>query len=225
MRKIIYLIVFVSLSAFSQGNTDRDLGDFSDVSVYDGINLEIVKSDANRVEIRGNNTKFVVVKNKNGDLKIRLNLEKRFSGDRTKVTLFYKTLYSLTSHEGANVFSKDTLKQADLNLKASTGSRQNLTLDLNTLGTIAATGASIILSGDVEYHDTSASTGAEINAVKLMTTETYANATTGGVLEITTSKDLEASSKVGGIINVHSKTEKITEKIAMGGTVNYLYEQ
>ena len=45
MRKIIYLIVFISLSAFSQGNTDRDLGDFSDVSVYDGINLEIVKSD------------------------------------------------------------------------------------------------------------------------------------------------------------------------------------
>ena len=225
MRKIIYLIVFVSLSAFSQGNTDRDLGDFSDVSVYDGINLEIVKSEENRVEIRGNNTKFVVVKNKNGDLKIRLNLEKRFSGDRTKVTLFYKTLYSLTSHEGANVFSKDTIKQADLNLKASTGSRQNLTLDLNTLGTTAATGASIILSGDVEYHDTSASTGAEINAIKLMTTETYANATTGGILEITTSKDLEASSKVGGIINVHSKTEKITEKIAMGGTVNYLYDQ
>ena len=93
MRKIIYLIIFVSLSAFSQGNTDRDLGDFSDVSVYDGINLEIVKSEENRVEIRGNNTKFVVVKNKNGDLKIRLNLEKRFSGDRTKVTLFYKTLY------------------------------------------------------------------------------------------------------------------------------------
>ena len=58
-----------------------------------------------------------------------------------------------------------------------------------------------------------------------MTTETYANATTGGILEITTSKDLEASSKVGGIINVHSKTEKITEKIAMGGTVNYLYDQ
>ena len=225
MRKIIYLIVFISLSAFSQGNTDRDLGDFSDVSVYDGINLEIVKSDANRVEIRGNNTKFVVVKNKNGDLKIRLNLEKRFSGDRTKVTLFYKTLYSLTSHEGANVFSKDTIKQADLNLKASTGSRQNLTLDLNTLGTTAATGASIILSGDVEYHDTTASTGAEINAIKLMTIETYANATTGGVLEITASKDLEASSKVGGIINVHSKTEKITEKIAMGGAVNYLYDQ
>ena len=225
MRKIIYLIVFVSLSAFSQGNTDRDLGDFSDVSVYDGINLEIVKSEENRVEIRGNNTKFVVVKNKNGDLKIRLNLEKRFSGDRTKVTLFYKTLYSLTSHEGANVFSKDTIRQADLNLKASTGSRQNLTLDLNTLGTTAATGASIILSGGVEYHDTSSSTGAEINAIKLMTTETYANATTGGVLEVTASKDLEASSKVGGIINVHSKTEKITEKIAMGGTVNYLYDQ
>tara|TARA_X000001036_G_scaffold318769_1_gene297195 strand:+ start:27 stop:704 length:678 start_codon:yes stop_codon:yes gene_type:complete len=225
MRKIIYLLVFVSLSAFSQGKIDRILGDFSDVSVYDGINLEIIKSEENKVEITGNNTKFVVVKNKNGNLKIRLNLEKRFSGDRTKVTLFYKTLYSLTSHEGANVFSKDTIKQADLNLKANTGSRQNLTLDLNSLGTTAVTGATIILSGKVEYHDTSTSTGAEINAVKLITTETYANATSGGILEIIASKELEASSKLGGIINVYSKTEKIIEKIGIGGVINYRYDQ
>ena len=115
--------------------------------MYDGINLELIKSEENKVEITGNNTNFVVVKNKNGDLKIRLNLEKKFSGDKTKVTLYYKTLYIIISHEGSNIFSKEKIKQADINIKAHTGSRQNLTVDLNTLTTTAATGANINISG------------------------------------------------------------------------------
>ena len=225
MKYTIYILLFFTIPALSQLNIDRDLGDFSKVAVYDGINLELVKSEENKVEITGKNTSFVVVKNKNGDLKIRLNLERRFSGDRTRVTLYYKTLYNIISHEGSNVFSKDTLKQADLNVKANSGSRQNFLVNLNTLNTTAATGANINVSGKVEYHDTSVSTGAEINAEKLRTTETYAASTTGGVLNISATKELEANSKLGGIINVYEKTDKITESISVGGVVNYIYDQ
>ena len=225
MKHIIYILLLFTIPVISQVKIDRDLGDFSKVAVYDGINLELVKSEENKVEITGKNTSFVVVKNKNGDLKIRLNLERRFSGDRTKVTLYYKSLYNIISHEGSNIFSKDTLKQADLNIKANSGSTQNFLVNLNTLNTVAATGANINISGKVEYHDTTVSTGAEINAEKLRTTETYATSTTGGVLNVSANKELEANSKLGGIINVHEKTDKITESISVGGVVNYLYDQ
>ena len=225
MKHIIYILLLFTIPVISQVKIDRDLGDFSKVAVYDGINLELVKSDENKVEITGKNTSFVVVKNKNGDLKIRLNLERRFSGDRTKVTLYYKSLYNIISHEGSNIFSKDPLKQADLNIKANSGSTQNFLVNLNTLNTVAATGANINISGKVEYHDTTVSTGAEINAEKLRTTETYATSTTGGVLNVSANKELEANSKLGGIINVHEKTDKITESISVGGVVNYLYDQ
>ena len=93
MKNITYILLLFTISIFSQVKIDRELGDFSKVAVYDGINLELIKSEENKVEISGKNTSFVVVKNKNGDLKIRLNLERRFSGDRTKVNLYYKTLY------------------------------------------------------------------------------------------------------------------------------------
>ena len=225
MKNTIYILLLFTIPTLSQIKIDRDLGEFSKVAVYDGINLELVKSQENKVEITGKNTSFVVVKNKNGDLKIRLNLERRFSGDRTKVTLYYKTLYNIISHEGSNVFSKDTIKQADLNIKANTGSTQNMLINLNTFNTTAATGANINVSGRAEYHDSSVSTGAEINAEKLITTETYASATTGGVLNVSAIKELEANSKLGGIINVHEQTDKITETISVGGVVNYLYDQ
>ena len=225
MKNTIYILLLFTIPTLCQVKIDRDLGQFSKVAVYDGINLELVKSEENKVEITGKNTSFVVVKNKNGDLKIRLNLERRFSGDRTKVTLYYKTLYNIISHEGSNVFSKDTINQADLNIKANTGSTQNMLINLNTFNTTAATGANINVSGKTEYHDSSVSTGAEINAENLMTTETYASATTGGVLNVSATKELEANSKLGGIINVHEKTDKITESISVGGVVNYIYDQ
>ena len=225
MKHIVIIFLLGTVTFLGQSKIDRDLGDFSKVAVYDGINLELVKSEENKVEITGKNTNFVVVKNKNGDLKIRLNLERRFSGDKTKVTLFYKTLYNIISHEGSNIFSKDTMKQADLNLKANTGSTVNVIVALNTLNTTSATGSTVNLSGNAEYHDCSTSTGAEIDAEKLATTETYATSTTGGLIEVSAKKELEVNSKLGGIINVHYKTDKIVESISLGGVVNYIYNE
>ena len=225
MKKIIYLLTLVILPNLLTAQTERKIGDFQKLSVYDGINVELIKSDENRVEITGKNTDYIVVKNKNGDLKIRLSVEKRFSGNRTKVSVFYKKIYSVISHEGANVFSKDTIKQADLNLKANSGSKQNMIVDLNTLQLTATAGAKINLTGTSQYQDLSATTGAEIMVSKLDNEEATAVSTTGALIDIATTKELKVNSKIGGIINVHTKTDKITEKISVGGVVNYLYEQ
>ena len=225
MKKTIFIFLVGTLSLFSQVEIERQLGEFSKVSVYDGINLELVKSEENKVEISGKNTSYIVVKNKNGDLKIRLNLEKRFAGDNTVVKLYYKTLYNIISHEGANVFSKDVIKQPDLFVKASTGSSQSLVVNLNTLKTTAATGASIEISGESAFHETIVTTEAKINAQKLTTVESEAVSNTGGIVDVSASKELKVNSKLGGIINVHNKTDKITEKISTGGVINYLYNQ
>ena len=224
MKKIIYLMALALLPNLLSAQTERKIGDFQKLSVYDGINVELIKSDTNRVEINGKNTAYIVVKNKNGDLKIRLSVERRFSGNRTKVSVFYKSLYSIISHEGANVFSKDTINQADLNLKANSGSRQNMIVKLNTLQATATAGAKINIKGLAKYQELSATTGAEIMASKVENEEANVVSTTGALIDVSTTKDLKVNSKIGGIINVHTKTDKITEKISVGGAVNYLYD-
>jgi len=224
MKKIIYILALVVLPNLLSAQTERKIGDFQKLSVYDGINVELIKSDTNRVEINGKNTAYIVVKNKNGDLKIRLSVERRFSGNRTKVSVFYKSLYSIISHEGANVFSKDTINQADLNLKANSGSRQNMIVKLNTLQATATAGAKINIKGLAKYQELSATTGAEIMASKVENEEANVVSTTGALIDVSTTKDLKVNSKIGGIINVHTKTDKITEKISLGGAVNYLYD-
>ena len=207
----------------SQEEINRNLGKFTKLSIYDGINVELIKSDENKVEASGENTRFVVVKNKNGNLKIRLNVQKRFSGDRTMVKLYYKNIYSFIAHEGSNIFSKDTIKQADLKIKGHTGSRIDIPVELNSISVTSTAGAKITLRGSSTYLEASSATGSEINARNMVIEDGEVSALSGSMVDVRAEISLEAVARIGGVVNVHSKTERITEKVSLGGSVIYLY--
>ena len=223
MKHILFLATIFSISSFSQQNITMDVGDFNSLTIYDGIKVELKKSETNSVEITGNNSASTIVKNKNGSLKIRLNLEKKFSGE-TNVVLNYKEISRITSHEGAYVFSKDTIAQHELNIKAHTGSKQDYIINTAFLNTTSATGSSIVLKGSSKYHDVTAMSGSKVFAASLLNEETTATSSTGAVIDLSAVKEIEATVKAGGIINIHTKTEKIIKKVVFGGSVNLLYE-
>ena len=223
MKRFILTLLIIPSLLVSQEEINRNLGEFTKLSIYDGINVELIKSDENKVEASGENTRFVVVKNKNGNLKIRLNVQKRFSGDRTMVKLYYKNIYSFIAHEGSNIFSKDTLKQADLKIKGHTGSRIDIPVELNSISVTSTAGAKITLRGSSTYLEASSATGSEINARNMVIEDGEVSALSGSMIDVRAETSLEAIARIGGVINVHSKTERITEKVSLGGAVIYLY--
>ena len=223
MKRFILTLLIIPSLLVSQEEINRNLGEFTKLSIYDGINVELIKSDENKVEASGENTRFVVVKNKNGNLKIRLNVQKRFSGDRTMVKLYYKNIYSFIAHEGSNIFSKDTLKQADLKIKGHTGSRIDIPVELNSISVTSTAGAKITLRGSSTYLEASSATGSEINARNMVIDDGEVSALSGSMIDVRAETSLEAIARIGGVINVHSKTERITEKVSLGGAVIYLY--
>tara|TARA_B100000941_G_C28490432_1_gene547599 strand:- start:1275 stop:1946 length:672 start_codon:yes stop_codon:yes gene_type:complete len=223
MKRFILTLLIIPSLLVSQEEINRNLGEFTKLSIYDGINVELIKSDENKVEASGENTRFVVVKNKNGNLKIRLNVQKRFSGDRTMVKLYYKNIYSFIAHEGSNIFSKDTIKQADLKIKGHTGSRIDVPVELNSISVTSTAGAKITLRGTSTYLEASSATGSEINARNMVVEDGEVSALSGSMVDVRVETNLEAIARIGGVINVHSKTERITEKVSLGGSVIYLY--
>jgi len=223
MKRFILTLLIIPNLLVSQEEINRNIGEFTKLSIYDGINVELIKSDENKVEASGQNTRFVVVKNKNGNLKIRLNVQKRFSGDRTMVKLYYKNIYSFIAHEGSNIFSKDTIKQADLKIKGHTGSRIDIPVELNSISVITTAGAKITLRGSSTYLDASSATGSEINARNMIIEDGEVSALSGSMVDVRAETSLEAIARIGGVINIHSKTERITEKVSLGGAVIYLY--
>ena len=180
MKKTLFLLLILSsFFSYSQNEIKRELGDFYKIQTYDLLKVNLIKSDKNYVIISGQHPNYVVVKNKNGELKIRMGIEKRLSGSETKVDLYYKTIYRIEAKEGSVVFSKDTVSEPSLFLKS-----QNL---------------------------------------KTETTKVFIKA--GGVVDVYTTSLLELDLKAGGEVNVHHKTNKIIEKITLGGIVNYLYNK
>ena len=63
MKKIIYILALATIPSLLTAQTEMKIGDFQKLSVYDGINVELIKSETNRVEITGKNTAYIVVKN------------------------------------------------------------------------------------------------------------------------------------------------------------------
>ena len=223
--KILLITLLVTQFVFSQNQNSRKIGDFKILKVYDLINLELIKAEENYADISGQHSNSVVVKNKNGELKVRMGIERRFRGANTKVKIFYNNIDKIYVHEGAFVFAKDTISQAALYVKADEGARVAMDLKITDLATNTSSGATMDIRGTVEYHRAKINTGAELKASDLITQESEVFLTTGGVADVFARKELSISVRAGGTVNVHSKTKKIIESKLAGGTINYLYEE
>tara|TARA_B100000029_G_scaffold230048_1_gene227523 strand:+ start:1616 stop:2305 length:690 start_codon:yes stop_codon:yes gene_type:complete len=223
--KILIALLIISQSLFSQNENSRKIGDFNILKVYDLINIELILAEENYAEISGQHSNKVVVKNKNGELKVRMGIERRFRGANTKVKIFYNNIEKIYVHEGAFVFSKDTIKQASLYIKADEGAKVSLDVSMSELSTNTASGAIMEIGGKSNLHRAKVNTGGELQAAKLTTGETEVFLTTGAVADVFAVEELSVSVRAGGTVNVHSKTKKIIESKLVGGSINYLYEK
>ncbi|MDP5092894.1 MAG: DUF2807 domain-containing protein, partial [Polaribacter sp.] len=73
MKKIIFtIIVFSAFVMNAQTTVTKNLGDFSILKVYNGIEVELIKSSDQKIEITGEKSESVSIKNIDNTLKISL---------------------------------------------------------------------------------------------------------------------------------------------------------
>src|SRR5690606_263751 len=132
MKKLIFIAMLcVSAISFSQQTTE--VGDFSELKVYDLITVKLVPSDENRVVIAGRNTEYVKTINDNGVLKIRMELEERFDGSATTVTAYFKRISIIDANEGSEINSETEIKVPSLELKAQEGGKIDIAVATENL--------------------------------------------------------------------------------------------
>lgn len=224
MKKSVLFLLLISISfTFSQNNDERKIGEFYKLQTYDLLKINLIKSDVNKVVVNGEHPNYVVVKNKNGNLKIRMSLEKRLRGSETKVDLYYKSIYRIEAKEGSVVFSKDTIEELSLYIKSESGATVSAKIKTTDLNANALTGGKISLSGVAKDNEIEATTGGQVLAKNLITETTQVLIKAGGLVNVYATSFLELDLKAGGEVNVFHKTNKIVEKTTLGGIVNYLY--
>ncbi|WP_346883461.1 head GIN domain-containing protein [uncultured Algibacter sp.] len=219
---IVIFAIFISASTFAQDALEKKVGDFSILKVYDLIHVELVKSDENKVTITGGNSNDVVINNKNGTLKIKMNLEESFDGNKTKVILYYTSIDVIDVNEGAKVTSKETIKQFEMDLKAQEGGQIDVSLDVSYTNVKSVTGGVITTTGRSKKQKINIFTGGEYLGKALETEDTEVSIKAAGEAHINATNLADIKIRVGGDVFVYGNPENVNESKVIGGRIKHI---
>jgi hypothetical protein len=219
-----FYTLFFLLSCFlvgSQTPVSKSIGDFSELKVYDLINVELVESNENKIEITGEETSNVLIVQKNDVLKIKMVLNKPFNGKRTFVKLFYKKIDIIDVNEGAKVVSKSLFKQYELELKSQEGGEISVITDTKLLSIKTVTGGIINASGTTDSQNITIRTGGVYEGSSLQALNSEIKIKAGGVADVKSSELIEVRIVAGGDLIIHGKPKNIKQTKIVGGRIIY----
>jgi len=220
MKKGLYLLFLVSYTLVSQTTITKNIGDFSTLKVYNGIDIELVKSDVPKIVITGEAPNNVVVKNTRDIFKIYLKLHKVFSQKQVKVTLYYTSkIKVIDANEGAVITAKN-FKQSQLEVKSQEGALISMLVDVKYLTVKSVTGGIVRLSGTTMDQNIKVNNSGIYSGYKMKTKgSSVVRASLGGKAEVNVGHTLDAKVSFGGTIFYNGNPEVLKTKKVLGGTI------
>jgi hypothetical protein len=223
MKKLFFITtLFITTFTFSQEEINTEVGDFNELKVYDLITVKLVPSDVNKVVIAGKNTEYVKTVNDNGVLKIRMQLEERFDGDATTVTLFFKSIAIIDANEGSRIYSEAEIKIPSLELKTQEGGKIDIVVAAENLNVKSVSGGVIDVKGTTQRQDINVNSGGTYEAKNLVSKESYVNVTAGGSATVFATNIVDAKVTAGGIITVYGNPKDVKKKRLAGGKIEII---
>jgi hypothetical protein len=220
MRKILFILTLVlGFNVNAQETVEKTIGEFSTVKVYDLINLKMIKSDVNKVIISGKNRKDVEVVNKNGKLKIRMDLGESYDGNDTVVILHYTSVDIIDANEGAKVTIAAPIEQYEIDLKTQEGAEITAVLKTSYANFRAVTGGIINVTGSSKNQDISIYTGGVFNGEEFITERTEVSINAAGEAYINATERAEVRVKAGGDVFIYGNPKEVDESRVLGGRI------
>ena len=138
MKKIICICLLISsFLGQSQTTVTKNLGDYKILKVYNGIELELIKSTETKLVITGKKSEMVKIKNVDNTLKLSLpfslNPEDNAAGGEVLVKLYYNAIIDvIDANENATITGKE-IEQEKLEVNSQERAFINLVLKVKHL--------------------------------------------------------------------------------------------
>lgn len=220
MKQVIcWFLLWLSLTCSAQ-KVVRSISDFDKLKVYNGIDIELVKSDKQELIITGKKAEKVKVKQQGKTLKIMMRFPQTTADGLVKAVLYFKDPISIIDvNEGVTLTAKN-IQQSYMEVKAQEGAFVNMVIDAKFLFVKGSSGAVIKLSGETKNEDILLDLGATYHGYKLVTSNvTNVKSSSGSRAEILTGESLKAKATLGGVIFYKGQPEFFSEKKVIGGRV------
>ncbi len=222
-QKLIIMLLFLigTHSIRSQNEkVTQNLQVFQEVKAFDGLSVNLIKADVNKAVITGANTSNVAIVNNDGVLKIRMEINKLFSGYRTFVDLYYtEKLVIIDTNEDARISSKEPIKQDVLELKAQEGGELIINAEVEQMLIKSVTGGVISATGLSKNQDVQINTGGVYKGKDFKTKFSTVNVNAGSRAEVFATDYVKAAVKAGGEVLVYGNPTKMEEKTVFGGKI------
>lgn len=223
MKQVILFVFFLFYIQTARPQDEKvniNLTNFTEVKAYDGISVNLIKSNEDKAVITGANTDKVNFVNTDGVLKIRMEITKLFSGYRTFVNLYYsQNLLVIDVNEDARITSEDIISQEVIELKAQEGGELRIKAEVEQMLIRSVSGGVIVTSGTSDVQDVAINTGGSYSGKEFKTKFTTVNVNAGSNAEIFASDYVKATVKAGGEVLVYGDPTKMDEKTVFGGKV------
>lgn len=214
---IIALVIGFVINA--QETLEKTIDEFTTVKVYDLINLNMIKSDENKVVITGKNRNDIEILNNNGKLKIRMNIEESYDGNDTVVVLYYTSVDVIDANEGAKVLVEDPLEQFEIDLKTQEGAEITAKLKTTYANFRAVTGGIINVTGSSKNQDISIYTAGIFNGKDFVTEQTEVSINAAGEAYVNAFLNVDVRIKAGGDVYIYGKPKRVDESRVLGGRI------
>ena len=220
----LILVLVVSITTNAQTKIDKNLGDYSILKVYNGIEVELIKSTDQRLEITGEKSEMVKIKNVNNTLKLSLPFSLKPINNAADGKIFIKVYYNkeieiLDVNEGATITSKD-FNQDKVSLNAQERGFISITTKTNYLTIKATSGGIINVSGIAKNQEVAVDLYGIYHGFKLISNgNSSVNAGTGAKAEVSAGETLNAKVSFGGTIFYKGNPEVVKDKKVIGGII------
>ena len=223
MKTIVtFIAILITSISFAQNPITKNVGDFAEVKVYDRIVVNLVKSTENKVVITGEDVSQVNVVNKDGTLKIKMDLDLIFDGNKTFVYVHYNNLEVIDGNEGAVITSNELIEQDKIEIKMQEGARVKVGLQVREALLRAVTGGIIEASGQATVQRVKVNTGGiyEGRSLETETAEIFVQA--GGEVEAYASKMADLTIRAGGDIVIYGNPAEVKKHRTFGGRIKIM---
>jgi hypothetical protein len=222
MKKINFIIIITfNFLVFSQSTIEKPIGEFSKLKVFSFVNVELIKSTENKVEISGKESRNVSITQENNTLKIRMSLDKYLSGNDVLVKLYYIKINSIEVYGGAKVASPQIIKQYELELKAKEGGEIKTEVDTNVLTVKSVTGGKVQAYGTTKSQNIKINTGGIYMGQNLKAESSKVEIKAGGKADVKSNDFTGVKILAGGVLTIHGTTKELKQSTIIGGKIYY----
>jgi len=218
-KSLLFTLLLLTTLVVAQTPIEKEIGQFTELKVYDLIEVKLVKSEENKIETTGKNADQVIFVNKNGKLKIKMDIKEAYNGEDTKVTLYYTSCNVIDANEGASIYSSDLIKQFDITLSAQEGAKIDVILETSYVTIKSVSGGTVKAKGNSKNQTVSISAGGIYEGKDLLTETSTVSVKAGGDASVNASGLADVKITAGGNIYIYGKPKEVNESKAIGGTV------